>query len=328
MAAARLRRLSSISFSGAGSLTIYHLGVAQCLIENGLLSLDPPNNAAPDATTIFTGVSGGALVASALVCGISPERSVEVILDVSGRVRQQILNIYHPGYSLIDVVEQNLLTLFNSSMDPDQFRGRLEGGRLRIGLTDSRVFPPLGHNPKAYRYIDSFQSVEEIVAACVLSSYVPGATGPLLSSSVTNQAVRRSQEKLIELAKRGVVKDFYGRSIEEDAKITSPIYMDGGLVNVWPVIDNETLIVTPLTAHFPSYDYICPPCTSDSNFVNVNHYSSLAMEFRNLLTLQDIVWFPVDNVLEQRFAQGHDNARSFLERKNLLSPTTVSSAAC
>ena len=195
--AAALRHLSSISFSGAGSLTIYHLGVAQCLIENGILSLDPPNDTGRcDATTILTGVSGGALVASALVCGISPERSVEVILEVAAKTRQQIFNIYHPGYSLIDVVEQNLLKLLNSDMDADQFQERLKGGRLRIGLTDGRVFPPLGHNPEAYRYIDSFQSVEEIVAACVLSSYIPGATGPLLSSSVMNPAVRRSQPNI------------------------------------------------------------------------------------------------------------------------------------
>ena len=278
---------------------------------------------ARDATpTILTGVSGGALVASALVCGISPERSVEAILEVAGKTRQQLLNIYHPGYSLIDVVEQNLLTLLNTTMDADHFQERLKGGRLRIGLTDGRVFPPLGHNPEAYRYIDSFQSVEEIVAACVLSSYVPGATGPLLSSSVTNPAVRRSQDTLTNLAKRGVVKDFYGHSIEDSANRTPPVFMDGGLVNVWPVIDDETLIVTPLTAHFPTHDYICPTCT-DSNFVNVNHYSSLAMDFSNMSTMQDIIWFPVDDVLEQRFAQGHDNARHFLERKNLLSPMTV-----
>ena len=201
----------------------------------------------------------------------------------------------------------------------------MRGGRLRIGFTDGRVFPPFGYNPKAYLYIDSFKSVDDVVAACVLSSYVPGATGPLLTSNVTNQAVQRSQEKLSELAKLGAVKNFFGISIEQDAKLSSPIFVDGGLVNVWPVVDADTLIVTPLSAQFQSHDYICPPCT-ESRFVAVNPYSSLAMHYSNVSTLQDMIWSSVDDVLQQRFAQGHDNARGFLERNNLLSQVKVVTA--
>lgn len=315
--AAALRRLSSISFSGAGFLTVYHLGVAQCLLDNGLISLQPSKDA-----PILTGVSGGALVSSALVCGISPERSVEVIMEVASTARQQALNIFHPGYSLIDAVEQNLLPLLKE-MDDEQFQERLKNGRLRIGLTDGRVFPPLGYNPKAYRYIDTFESVEDIVAACVLSSYVPGVTGPLSSFSIANRAVQRSQERLMELSKLGVVKDFDGQSIEETAKTTSPIFMDGGFVNVWPLVDEKTLIVTPLSANFPGLDYICPPCCEDSNFLTVNPHCRLAVHSDNVSTFQDMIWSSVDDVLHQRFAQGHDNARDFLEKNNLLSSVTV-----
>jgi Patatin-like phospholipase len=323
--AAALRRLSSISFSGAGFLTCYHLGVAHCLLENGLICLDPPKDSPAEMPSIITGVSGGALVSSALICGIPPERSMEAILKVASNARRKTLNIYHPGYSLIDAVEQHLVTLF-SAIDDEQLQERVRGGKLRIGFTDGRVFPPFGYNPKAYLYIDSFQSVDDVVAACVLSSYVPGATGPLLSSNVTNQAVQRSQAKLSELAKQGFVKNFFGISIEQDAKIASPIFVDGGLVNVWPVVDADTLIVTPLSAQFQSHNYICPLCT-DSKFFAVNPYSSLAMHYSNVSTLQDMIWSSVDDVLEQRFAQGHDNAREFLERNNLLSQVYVVTAA-
>lgn len=322
---AALRRLSSISFSGAGFLTVYHLGVAHCLLENGLIRLEPPTDATTQSPSIMTGVSGGALVSSTLICGIPPERSMEILLEVAGKARQQTLNIYHPGYSLIDAVERHLSTLL-SKIDGEEVKERVRGGRLRIGFTDGRVFPPFGYNPKAYLYIDSFQTVDDIVAACVLSSYVPGATGPLLSSNVTNQAVQRSQDKLLELAKHGAVKNFYGTSIEEDVKIAPPIFVDGGFVNVWPVVDADTLIVTPLSAQFHCRDYICPPC-ADSKFFAVNPYASLAMHYSNVSTLQDMIWSSVDDVLGQRFAQGHDNAREFLEKNNLLSQVNVVTAA-
>lgn len=322
---AALRPLSSISFSGAGFLTVYHLGVAHCLLENGLICLEPPKDSSTQTPSILTGVSGGALVSSTLTFGITPERSMEALLEVAGKARQQSLNIYHPGYSLIDAVEQHLFAIFKT-IDDEQLQHRARGGRLRIGFTDGRVFPPFGYNPKAYLYIDSFQTVDDVVAACVLSSYVPGATGPLLSSNVTNKAVQRSQERLSELAKQGAVKNFYGVSIEQDAKIASPIFVDGGFVNVWPVIDSDTLIVTPLSAQFQKHNYICPPC-ADSKFFAVNPYSSLAMHYSNVSTLQDMIWSSVDDVLELRFAQGHDNARAFLERHNLLSNMTVVTAA-
>ena len=116
------------------------------------------------------------------------------------------------------------------------------------------------------------------------------------------------------------------KQIEQDAEIASPIFVDGGLVNVWPVVDADTLIVTPLSAQFQSHYYICPQCT-DSKFFAVNPYSSLAMHYSNVSTLQDMIWSSVDNVLEQRYAQGHDNAREFLERNNLLSQVKVVTAA-
>ena len=82
--AAAVRRLSSISFSGAGFLTCYHLGVANCLLENGLICLDPPHHSSAEAPSVMTGVSGGALASSALICGIPPEQCMEAMLKVAG----------------------------------------------------------------------------------------------------------------------------------------------------------------------------------------------------------------------------------------------------
>jgi Patatin-like phospholipase len=312
------RHISSISFSGAGFYTVYHLGVAQCLINNHLLPPKPQKTLSETPT--FTGVSGGALVSATLFCGIPIETSVQAILEVSRKARNFTFNIYQPGYSLIDVAEQSLLNLLRE-VEQGQLQERLESGRLRIGFTDSRVFPPFRYNPRAYRYIDSFQEIEDIVAACVLSSYVPGATGPLLSSSIANKAVQNSQLRLTRLSKEGKVKDFYGNSIAEQSKLVSPIFMDGGFVNLWPIIDNNTLIVTPLSATFPNHNHICP-ASNYSNYFMVNDYSGLAMDLKNVFTLQGMIWSSMESELEKRFQQGYDDAHTFLESKDLLKNRT------
>jgi hypothetical protein len=308
------RQISSISFSGAGFYTVYHLGVAQCLINNQLLSVKPHKKLSDMPT--FTGVSGGALVSATLFCSIPIETSLQAMLEASRKARSFTFNIYQPGYSLIDVAEQSLLNLLKE-VEQEQLRERLESGRLRIGLTDSRVFPPFRYNPRAYRYIDSFQEVEDIVAACVLSSYVPGATGPLLSSSIINKAVQNSQLRLTRLSQEGRVKDFYGNSIAERSKLVAPIFMDGGFVNLWPIIDENTLIVTPLSATFPNHNHICPT-TDNSKYFMVNDYSGLAIDLKNVLTLQGMIWSSMDSELENRFKRGYDDAHTFLEKKGLV----------
>jgi hypothetical protein len=324
MVAAALHRLSSVSFSGAGFLTIYHLGVAQCLLEQGLISLDPPSSSASsEKAQILTGVSGGALAASALVCGISPEKSAEVVLQVAESARNKVLNIYHPGYSLIDAVEKEFLGKLMRDVDDDTLQERLKGGTLRLGVTDMRVFPPFGYNPKAYRYVDSFRSIKDILAVCVLSSYIPGATGPLISSTVSNPAVLNAQETLRELSMLGLVKDYYGKPIPAiEEKKPYPVFLDGGLVNVWPVVDDNTLIVTPLTAHFENNPYICP-AAGDSRLLPVNAHCSLALHTDNASTLRDMMWSSLDEVLHERFVQGYDDAKAFLKNSSLLSTVSV-----
>lgn len=323
--AAALRHLSSVSFSGAGFLTIYHLGVAQCLLEHNLLSLDPPTTTkkSAEAPMILTGVSGGALVATTLACGISPEKSAAVVFEVADSARKMALNIYHPGYSLVDAVEHELKHHLTTDIDEESLPERLQGGRLRLGVTDARVFPPFGHNLRAYRYVDSFRSFEDIVALCVLSSYIPGATGPLVSNAVTNPAVSNSQKILRDLSKLGMVKDYCGKPIPEVEGVRRyPVFLDGGMVNVWPVVDDDTLIVTPLTAKFDNYNYICPE-SSTSSFLPVNAQCRLALH-DNISTMKAMMWSSVGDVLHARFAQGHDDTKAFLEKNSsLLSSVSV-----
>lgn len=72
--------------------------MAQCLLNHGLLlsrgSL--PND---DTTPVLTGVSGGALVATAVAIGVSPEDGMKATLEIAARTRQVggLLDHLKPG---------------------------------------------------------------------------------------------------------------------------------------------------------------------------------------------------------------------------------------
>lgn len=93
-----LNQISSFGFSGAGFLTCYHLGVAHCLLKHGLMlgSGELPNESSPT----ITGVSGGALVATAVSVGISPHDGMNATLEIAKRARQEggLLDHLQPGY--------------------------------------------------------------------------------------------------------------------------------------------------------------------------------------------------------------------------------------
>jgi len=96
------QRVSSFGFSGAGFLTCYHLGVAECLLQRGALNLfheDPANDGRGHNPVIVTGVSGGALVATAISIGIQPTDGMNIMIDVAEHARRSggLLDHLKPG---------------------------------------------------------------------------------------------------------------------------------------------------------------------------------------------------------------------------------------
>jgi predicted acylesterase/phospholipase RssA len=114
---------SSFGFSGAGFLTCYHLGVAECLLKHGHLLQrgQLPTSKSNDTTTVtvtvtdtdnnnnkdtmmsspmLTGVSGGALVAAAVSIGIRPEDGMNAMAEIVRRTRSVggMMDHLRPGY--------------------------------------------------------------------------------------------------------------------------------------------------------------------------------------------------------------------------------------
>jgi hypothetical protein len=233
----------------------------------------------------------------------------------------------HLSFSLIDQVEESLLKL-TRDVDQEYALRRIDNGRLRIGLADSGTFPRFRRNPNAYLYVDQFESVDEILSACILSSYVPGVTGPLLEMSLrSNEAASRASHHLRNMLKRGVVKSS-GHPVQQLHREDSQFW-DGGLVNTFPVIDADTCLVTPFSGNFANPS-ISPSTTSGGfrrkSFVTVDDHVQLQISMENAHAIRCITLSSEDHVLESWFEQGHNDALQFLTKNSRLSVYSVASS--
>jgi hypothetical protein len=299
---------------------------------------------------VLAGVSAGALVAAAVSAGVDPADGMDAVLQVAKRTRQAgRLDALQPGFSLVDVAEEYFSPLLRQAVqdDPGYFLQRINHGRLlRIGLTDRREFPPVGNNPRAFCYVDHYQSMDDVIAACTLSSYVPGVTGPAWGSlDERHSAVIRAAQHLRGMIEEGSVKQgITGKPIRpllttqhSEGVQGREICWDGGLVNNFPIVDEHTVIVTPLAANFthdsinPSLDYedelssnndkMSPRTLVLNDRVQIHLTTANAQTFRNMILSSD------DNILQEIFMQGYDNAYKFLDKRNLLSVYSHPSSA-
>lgn len=376
------RRISSFGFSGAGFLACYHLGVAKCLMDQGILHKrgvlardDDDANKQNTSSVALTGVSAGAIISAAMIAGVCPEQGMQAVMEVSRRTRDTggYLDALSPNCSLVDEMEEHLGRLIRESVyeDEEYFLKRIHnnnssnnaatgggGSLLRIGLTDRRVFPPVGQNPRAACYCDTFRGIDDVLAACILSSYVPGVTGPAWGSlDGRYSAVTRASKLLTEMIQLGHVKK---ANTGEPLTLSTPlanatanirgssgdvreICWDGGLVDAFPYVDKNTVIVTPLAVNVFPHASINPSIGYDSNdnnkindnevnkyetsdnaktktpYVRLNDRIEVHWTAANANTFRCITFSSEDAVLQDKFAQGYDNAQQWLVRHNLIS---------
>lgn len=295
------QRLSSIGFSGCGFLACYHLGVVACLNENNV-QFDH-----------VLGVSGGALVAAGIATGVQPLAGMKVVHQISIEASKLAADTLHPGFSLVDVMELHVSKLLKDAVADNKSHFEKFKQNLHIGLTDRRVFPPVGYNPKAYLFVDEFRDVEDLIAACVLSCFIPGLTGPALGNqSSHNKAVDRATTRIKEMIQLGFVKQSSGVPLRPSDFVRETCW-DGGLVNAFPRRDDETVMVTPFFAEFPRNRSINPVMNLPTKrLLDVNPFVKLHFTRANATTLRQMALSSKPSVLDSRFKQGFQNTMAFL----------------
>ncbi|XP_028775478.1 patatin-like phospholipase domain-containing protein 4 [Neltuma alba] len=138
------------SFSAAGLLFPYHLGVAKFLIEKGYIK----------ETTPLAGSSAGAIVCAVIASGASMEEALEATKILAEDCRSQG-TAFRLGAVLRNVLENFL---------PDDTHVR-SNGRIRVAVTQL-LWRPRG------LLVDQFDSKEDLINAVFTSSFIPGYLAP------------------------------------------------------------------------------------------------------------------------------------------------------
>lgn len=321
---ALIQKVSSIGFSGAGFLLCYHLGVAKCFQEQRIL----PRKGELRPTIPLTGVSGGALVAAAVSAGIDPDVGMQETLEVSSLARKAgVLDSLQPGFSLVDLVHDRISPLLRDAVfgDSDYFLQRIDHGRLlRIGLTDRRIFPPFGRNTRAVVQVNRFRDVDDVIATCILSSYIPGVTGPALGSADQRHgAILKARNRFHEMVQQGfVVYSESGVPLQcSPGWSEREICWDGGLVNAFPWFDDQTIIVTPIAADFPNPTINPGIMTgSEASIQSFQLDERVRIHFTsaNVAILPRLILSSEEDILNAKFRDGYDHAFHFLKKNGLI----------
>ncbi|KAL9245966.1 hypothetical protein vseg_019556 [Gypsophila vaccaria] len=138
------------SFSAAGLLFPYHLGVAHFLLQNGFIK----------ETTPLAGSSAGAIVCAVIASGKTMKDALEATKGLADDCRSKG-TAFRLGAVLRDVLDKVL---------PDDIHIRCSG-RVRVAVTQI-VWRPRG------LLVDQFDSKEDLINALITSSFIPGYLAP------------------------------------------------------------------------------------------------------------------------------------------------------
>jgi hypothetical protein len=147
------------SFSAAGLLFPYHLGVAQLLIEKGYIK----------ETTPLAGASAGAIVCAVITSGSSMREALEATKVLADDCRRNG-TAFRLGAVLRDSMEKLL---------PDDIHIR-SNGRVRVAIT--QVF----WRPRGL-LVDQFDSKSDLINAVFTSAFIPGYLAPTPATMFRNR---------------------------------------------------------------------------------------------------------------------------------------------
>lgn len=147
------------SFSAAGLLFPYHLGVGQSLIEHGYITERTP----------LSGSSAGALVCAVIASGLSMEDAMLATKELASDCRQN-----GTAFRLGVVLRRSLENCL-----PEDAHKR-SSGRIRVAITQ------LFQSPRAL-LVEHFFSKEDLIDALLTSCFIPGYLAPRPVTVYRNQ---------------------------------------------------------------------------------------------------------------------------------------------
>ena len=317
----------SFSFSGAGFLGAYHLGAVKYLQESGLLSSFNPNHRRRRTKgQKLMGSSAGSLVAAAISAGVRVEDAMTVVsASADEALNAGPLQSLTPNFSLVDVGIPRVKKLFvdasareGFSTDLDAFVKERVSGNVLVFLTDNAKFLRLqGYDSHAF--VSEFGDFDHLISACILSSYVPFATGPLMpkAGDVVDTAAQVMATK--------PVHRFGKEGIEEVQPRRT--WWDGGLAAMFPreMGDTDTVIVSPIAIHHHDRNIVICPKPEWSSSANkkfgfkFDDQITAAPSMSNALAAWRMILPAREVVYDEIFASAYDDARRVC-KENLLVP--------
>ncbi|GBG61539.1 hypothetical protein CBR_g22336 [Chara braunii] len=143
-------KIPGFSFSAAGLLFPYHLGVTKCLMEYGYITED----------TFLSGSSAGSLVCAVIVGGLTMEEALYATKRLAEDCREN-----GTAFRLGAVLRKFLVEFL-----PEDAHEKASG-RIQVAVT--QVF----RSPRSL-LVDKFESKEDMIDALITSCFIPGYLAP------------------------------------------------------------------------------------------------------------------------------------------------------
>lgn len=141
----------NLTFSGAGFLAMYQIGVASCFKYYGRKLLDNVN--------CYGGCSAGAMIALGLLCDIDLEKSVLLLMDTAAKIRDGSFGPLTPSFDPINTIRK----AFNATLPSNAYK--MATGKLFISLTRVSDWKSV--------IVSEFNSNKDLIDALTCTTFIP-----------------------------------------------------------------------------------------------------------------------------------------------------------
>uniref|UniRef100_A0A7S0PIK5 Uncharacterized protein n=1 Tax=Leptocylindrus aporus TaxID=1398097 RepID=A0A7S0PIK5_9STRA len=154
----------------------------------------------------------------------------------------------------------------------------------------------------------------------MISSYIPGVTAPqVFRNNADENSVVKKSLKILETSFQLRIKNENGDVVEyESVRGRQKLnFIDGGIVNMFPIFDSNTTIVSIFSGNYGNKNHISPSEVIDRNSTlsalsdPISGYKINLTKF-NADMLRGMILNSSDEEIEQKYKQGWADAKKFL----------------